>query len=104
MTIAIIKTGGKQYKVSEGTTLKVEKLAGEVGETLKFAEVLMVTDEQGEKIELGQPFVTGAVVEAKILEQGRADKVEVIKYRPKTRYKRKAGHRQMFTKVEITKV
>jgi len=104
MTIAIIKTGGKQYKVSEGTSLKVEKLAGEVGETLKFEEVLLVTDEQGEKIELGQPFVKGAVVEGKILEQGRADKVDVIKYRPKTRYRRKAGHRQMFTKVEITKV
>ncbi|KKR05939.1 MAG: 50S ribosomal protein L21 [Parcubacteria group bacterium GW2011_GWC2_39_14] len=104
MTIAIIKTGGKQYKVSEGTSLKVEKLAGEVGETLKFEEVLLVTDEQGDKIELGQPFVKGAVVEGKILEQGRADKVDVIKYRPKTRYRRKAGHRQMFTKVEITKV
>ena len=104
MTIAIIKTGGKQYKVSEGTSLKVEKLAGEVGETLKFEEVLLVTDEKGDKIDLGQPFVAGAVVEAKILEQGRAKKVEVIKYRPKTRYKRKAGHRQPFTKVEITKV
>jgi len=104
MTIAIIKTGGKQYKVSEGTSLNVEKLAGEVGETLKFEEVLLVTDEKGDKIDLGQPFVAGAVVEAKILEQGRAKKVEVIKYRPKTRYKRKAGHRQPFTKVEITKV
>ncbi len=104
MTIAVIKTGGKQYKVSEGTILKVEKLAGEVNDKIKFEEVLLVTDEKGDKLELGQPTVKDAVVEAKVLEQARARKVDVIKFRNKVRYKRKAGHRQMFTKVEITKV
>jgi len=104
MTIAVIKTGGKQYKVSEGTSLKVEKLDGEVGATIKFDNVLFTSDEKGDKMELGQPQVKDAVVEGKILEQGRNKKVTVIKFRNKTRYRRKAGHRQVFTKVEITKV
>jgi len=104
MTIAVIKTGGKQYKVSQGATLKVEKLAGEVNDKIKFEDVLMVSDEKGDKLELGQPTVKDTVVEAKILEQARDRKVTVIKYRNKVRYKRKAGHRQMFTKVEITKI
>jgi large subunit ribosomal protein L21 len=104
MTIAIIKTGGKQYKVSEGTSLKVEKLEGEVGQTLKFEQVLLKTDETEAKMDLGLPFLADTAVEAKIVEQGRAPKVTIIKFRNKTRYRRKAGHRQPFTKVEITKI
>lgn len=95
--VAIIKTGGKQYRVEAGSVIKVEKLPFEVGSSLKF-EALMVAD--GDKVEVGQPSL-GEKVEAKVLEQGRADKVSVVKYKNKTRYKKNVGHRQPFTKVEI---
>ena len=98
--IAIIKTGGKQYKVSQGQNLKIEKIDAKVGESLKF-QTLMVADE--EKVELGRP-VLGELVEGKVVEQGRNKKVSIIKFKNKTRYKRNVGHHQPFTKVEITKV
>ena len=101
--IAVIKTGGKQYIVKEGTTLKVEKLTGNAGEVLSFAEVLLIGDE-GQEVKIGNPNVAGAKVEAQILEQGRADKINVIKYKRKVRYKRKVGHRQEYTKVKIEKI
>ena len=104
MTIAIIKTGGKQYKVTEGQLLKIEKIEGEAGTTAIFDEVLLVADEAGTKVEVGAPFLTETKVEAKIIEHGRAKKILVMKYKPKTRYRRKNGHRQEFTKVEITKI
>lgn len=100
--IAVIKTGGKQYKVSEGQTLKIEKLAEEVGAAVKF-EALLVADAEGQAVEIGKPSL-GLKVEGKIVEQGRADKVAVVKYKNKTRYKRNVGHRQPFSKVEITKI
>jgi large subunit ribosomal protein L21 len=100
MKIAVIKTGGKQYKVAEGKSLKIEKIDAAAGAVLKFT-TLMVAD--GEKVKLGQPEL-GEVVEGKILEQGRAKKIHVIKFKNKTRYKRNVGHRQPFTKVEITKI
>lgn len=100
MKIAVIKTGGKQYKVSQGQNFKFEKINAEAGANLKF-QTLMTAD--GEKVELGKP-VLGELVEGKIVEQGRNDKVSVIKFKNKTRYKRNVGHRQPFTKVEITKV
>lgn len=98
--IAVIKTGGKQYKVSQGENLKIEKIEGDAGKVLKFS-TLMVADES--KLELGKP-VLGDLVEAKILEQGRAKKISVVKFKNKTRYKKNVGHRQPFTKIEITKI
>lgn len=99
--IAVIKTGGKQYIVKEGTTLNVEKLTGKVGEKAVFDQVLLLGDMGGE-VKVGAPTVVGAKVEATILEQGRTPKVTVIKYKRKVRYKRKVGHRQHYTKVKIT--
>lgn len=101
--IAVIKTGGKQYIVKEGTILAVEKLAGDKGAKLTFDNVLLVGDEGGE-VRVGTPTVSGAKVEATILEQGRAKKINVIKYKRKVRYKRKIGHRQHFTKVKIDSI
>ena len=98
---AIIKTGGKQYKVAEGDKLKVEKLSGEAGSKVSFDEVLLVAD--GE-VEVGSPRVTGARVEGTILQQGRAKKVRVVKYKAKTRYRTVHGHRQPFTEVKIEKI
>ncbi|MDP2708724.1 MAG: 50S ribosomal protein L21 [bacterium] len=100
MKIAVIKTGGKQYKVSQGQSLKIEKIEGEAGSALKFPTLLVAEEEN---MRLGQPEL-GELVEAKILEQGRAKKVHVIKFKNKTRYKKNVGHRQPFTKVEIVKI
>lgn len=100
---AVIKTGGKQYKVKEGDVLKIEKIAGNQGDKIDF-EVLLVADEAGADVKVGKPTVAGAKVSAEILEQGRARKVNVIKYKPKVRYRRKAGHRQMYTKVKVASV
>lgn len=100
---AVIKTGGKQYRVEEGESLKVEKIDLELGKTVEL-EVLMVADEEGKDVKVGTPTLKGAKVTAKVLEQGRAKKVEVVKYKPKSRYTRRNGHRQPFTKIEITKI
>ena len=100
--LAIIKTGGKQYKVQEGDKVKIEKIEGEAGTALTFAEVLFVGDEKDVKI--GTPLVAGVKVEAKIVEQGRHKKVWGIKHKPKKRYKVKFGHKQLFTEVEILKI
>lgn len=99
---AVIKTGGKQYLVEPGKKLKVEKLDSEEGDQIIFDEVLLVSDYK--KTEIGTPFVEGAKVEGKVLRQGRSRKVIVFKYKPKTRYRKKRGHRQHFTEVEITKI
>lgn len=98
----MIKTGGKQYKVKPGMKLKVEKLDAAESGAVKFDQVLLVAD--GEKVEIGQPLVKGAKVEAKVLRQGRDKKKIVFKYHRKTRYHKKKGHRQPFTEVEITKI
>ncbi|MEA3272095.1 MAG: 50S ribosomal protein L21 [Patescibacteria group bacterium] len=102
--LVVIKTGGKQYKVKEGDTLKIEKIAGKEGDEVKFDEVLLVSDDEAKKVNVGTPLVEGVEVSAKILEQGRAKKVSVVKYKPKTRYRRNVGHRQPFTKVEIISI
>ena len=99
--IAVIKTGGKQYKVQKGDEIKVEKLKGEKGDKISFTEVLLVAD--GKSLEIGQPKLAKKV-EAEILEQGRARKVKVVKYKPKVRYMKTQGHRQHFTKVKITAI
>jgi large subunit ribosomal protein L21 len=100
--IAVIKTGGKQYKVSVGKALKVEKIEGDEGKKIKF-ETLLISSTDAKEIEIGQPTL-GEKVEAKILEQGKSDKVMVVKFKNKTRYLRTKGHRQPFTKVEIVKI
>ncbi|MEK7203183.1 MAG: 50S ribosomal protein L21 [Patescibacteria group bacterium] len=100
MKTAIIKTGGKQYIVKEGQFVKIEKVNGEVGQLIKFETLLMA---DGDKLDLGKPSL-GEKVEGKILEKGKGKKINVIKFKNKTRYKRNIGHRQMFTKVEIVKI
>ena len=100
---AVIATGGKQYVVKEGQTLNVEKLEKEAGSSVDL-EVLMVTDEDGKDVKVGTPNVSGAKVTAKVLEQGRAAKIRIVKYKPKSRYTRVNGHRQPFTKLSIEKI
>ena len=100
--LAIIKTGGKQYKIKVGDKIKVEKLEGEDGSLIKFPEVLFIGDDKAVKV--GAPVVAGAVVEGKIIKTEKGDKVTGIKHKPKKRYKVKFGHRQIMTEVEITKI
>lgn len=101
---AIIKTGGKQYKIKEGETLEVEKLDGEKGETVEFNDVLLVYNDK-DKVEIGTPKVSGAKVVAKVLNpEIKGEKVTIVKYKPKKRYRRKTGHRQKYTKVKIEKI
>jgi large subunit ribosomal protein L21 len=96
---AVIKTGGKQYRVSEGETLHVEKLAGKPGEAVTFDEVLLVGG--GDTTKIGRPTVQGASVKAEILSQERDKKIIVFKFRRRKNYRRKQGHRQPFTAVKI---
>lgn len=100
--LAVIKSGGKQYKIKEGDKIKIEKIEGEEGETVSFSEVLFVGDEK--EVKVGTPLVEGAKVEGKILKQGRNDKVWGIKHKAKKRYKVKFGHKQPHTEVEIVKI
>lgn len=103
-TFAVIKTGGKQYKVTKGDIVKIEKLSGEhkEGDKVTFEEVLLVDD--GKSTKVGTPTVSGAKVEGVIKEIGRDKKISVIRFRAKSRYHKKRGHRQPFMKVEINKV
>lgn len=96
---AVIKTGGKQYRVAQGDTLRVEKLVGNVGDTVTLSEVLLLG---GESLKIGQPTVAGAKVEAKITAQGRGEKIIVFKFRRRKNYRRKTGHRQPVTTLQIT--
>ena len=98
---AIIATGGKQYKVSEGDIIKVEKLGAEAGTTYTFDQVLAVSNDG---LKIGNPVVEGASVEASVLGDGKAKKVVVYKYKPKTGYHKKNGHRQHYTAVKIEKI
>ena len=99
---AVIVTGGKQYTVAEGDVLFIEKLNVEAEATVKFEQVLAVLD--GENSKVGAPTVEGAVVEAKVVKNGKGKKIDVIKYKPKKGEKKHIGHRQPYTKVEITKI
>lgn len=101
---AVIQTGGKQYLVQEGQTLKIERISGEKGQGVSFDKVLLIANEDGTGVKLGKPTVEGAKVQAEILEQARAKKVLVIKYKRKVRYSKKQGHRQYFTKVKIVSI
>lgn len=102
MAFAIIQTGGKQYKISAGQKIKIEKLNANEGENFIFNEVLLSAD--GEDVKIGNPYVEGAKVEAKILKQGKSRKKIVFKYHSKTRYRKKKGHRQQYTEAEIGKI
>ena len=99
---AIIRTGGKQYRVSEGDVLNVEKLNVEEGQEVVFDEVLTVVNDGDVKV--GAPTVAGAKVTAKVAKQGKADTIFVFKYRAKSNYRKRQGHRQPFTQVEITSI
>ena len=98
---AIIKTGGKQYGVEEGKVITIEKLEAQQGEEVTFEEVLLVS---GDAVKIGQPTVAGAKVTAKVLEQGKEAKIRIFKYKAKSNYRRRQGHRQPFTKVQIEKI
>jgi len=98
---AVIKTGGKQYRVSEGDRLRVEKLPGEVGTSVTFDQILMLG---GETVAIGAPLVAGAKVTAEIVAQDRAKKIIVFKFRRRKNYRRKRGHRQPYTELRITGV
>jgi large subunit ribosomal protein L21 len=99
---AVIATGGKQYRVSEGDEIFVEKLAGEVDDILVFGDVLTVVNDGDVKV--GTPFLDGAKVTAKVLKQGKDKKILVFKYKSKANYRRRQGHRQPYTKVAIEKI
>ncbi len=99
---AIIETCGKQYKVSEGDVVFFEKLDDEAGKKVKFDKVILVSNEG--KVEVGTPYIKGAKVEGKVIAHGKAKKIIVFKYKAKKNYKRKQGHRQPYTKVEITSI
>ncbi|HOX29524.1 MAG TPA: 50S ribosomal protein L21 [Candidatus Paceibacterota bacterium] len=100
--LAVIKTGGKQYLVSPGKKIKIEKIEGDEGKEVTFSDVLLV--ENGEKVAIGQPAIPNATVSATILKQGKSEKVIAFKYKAKKRYHRKKGHRQLFTEVEIKSI
>lgn len=99
---AIIESCGKQYKVSEGDVVFFEKLDTEVGKKVTFKEVVLVSDDK--KVEVGAPYVKGAKVEGKVVEHGKGKKIIVYKYKAKKNYRRTQGHRQPYTKVQITKI
>ncbi len=101
---AVIKTGGKQYRVAQGDKLRVEKLIGDVGTTVTFSDILFVGGLGGDSVTIGTPHVAGAKVEAKIVAQDRDKKIIVFKFRRRKNYRRKNGHRQPFTALEITNV
>ena len=99
---AVVNTGGKQYKVQQGETLRVEKIPGEIGSPVTFDRVLMFSD--GENVNIGQPLLDDIAVEGHIVEQGKAKKIIVFKYKKRKRYRRKKGHRQQFTAVQIDSI
>ena len=96
---AVIKTGGKQYRVSAGETLKIESVAGDVGSAIVLDKVLMIAD--GDKLNVGKPLVNGASVQATIVAHGRADKVKIFKMKRRKHYQKHQGHRQNYTEIRI---
>lgn len=103
MMNAVIISGGKQYRVAPGQTIKLEKLPKQIGETVEFEHVLLVSDGQAQ-VQMGTPFVQGAKVVAEVIDQGRHDKVHIIKMRRRKHYMRRQGHRQSYTEVKITEI
>jgi len=99
---AVIETGGKQYRVQEGDTIFIEKVEGSQGDALSFEKILLVSNDSDVKV--GKPYVDGVTVNGSILDQGKAKKIIVFKYKAKKDYRRKQGHRQPYTKVKIEKI
>lgn len=99
---AVIKTGGKQYRVQAGDVLKIEQLQGEVGSTIAFNEVLMIT--QGDQVTCGAPFIKEALVHGEIIEHGRHKKIKIIKFRRRKHHMKQMGHRQNYTQIKITDI
>lgn len=99
---AVIKTGGKQYRVAQGQTLKVESLSVEAGQSIDFTEVLLVAN--GDVITVGRPTVAGAVVKASVIEHGRGEKIRIVKFRRRKHSRKHMGHRQNFTSVKIESI
>ncbi len=99
---AVIATGGKQYKVTEGLTLRVEKLEGDAGAAVDIDKVLMIAD--GSDVKIGTPYLDGGKVSATIKSQGRAKKVEIMKFRRRKHSQKRTGHRQYYTEIEITSI
>ena len=96
---AVVKTGGKQYRVSAGEKLKIEQIAAEIGQEIVLDQVLVVAD--GDALKMGTPLVAGATVKAKVLSQGRGEKVRIFKMRRRKHYRKSQGHRQNYTEIEI---
>ena len=101
---AVIQTGGKQYLIKTGDTLKIEKLDVEPGKDVVFEKVLLLAKEDGSDVQIGKPYLEGVSIAASVEEQGRSKKLRVIKFKRKVRYKRVKGHRQHFTKVKVKEV
>lgn len=97
---AVISTGGKQYRVSEGSVLRIEKLVADAGSTVEFDQVLLVG--QGESVKVGKPFLGGAKVVATVQAHGKGDKVSIVKFRRRKHYLRQKGHRQPYTEIKVT--
>lgn len=102
MTYAVIETGGKQHRVKPGEILKVEKIEAATGASIDFDKVLMVSD--GEKVTIGAPYVAGSKVTAEVVEQGRHDKIKIIKFRRRKHHMKQMGHRQWYTAIKITAI
>lgn len=102
MTYAIIETGGKQHRVKPGETLKVEKIEAATGASIDFDKVLLVSD--GQNIKIGAPYVAGSKVTAEVIEQGRHDKIKIIKFRRRKHHMKQMGHRQWYTAIKITAI
>jgi large subunit ribosomal protein L21 len=99
---AVVVSGGKQYKVREGEVLRLEKIPGEIGDPISFDDVLLYSD--GENLQIGQPVLKNAKVTGRVVEQGKARKIIVFKFKRRKRYRRKQGHRQQFTAVKIDSI
>ena len=97
---AVFQSGGKQHRVSEGQTIRLEKLDIATGETIEFDQVLMIAN--GEEINIGLPLVAGGLVKAEVVAHGRGDKIKIVKFRRRKHYRKQQGHRQWFTDVKIT--
>lgn len=99
---AVVKTGGKQYKVIVGEKLNVEQIPAELDSQIELTEVLMIAD--GDKVQVGAPFVSGAKVVAKVVEHGRGEKIRIFKMRRRKHYQKRQGHRQNYTRIEIVSI
>ena len=98
----IIETGGKQYKVSPQTTLDIEKIAGKKGDKISFDKILLISD--GDKVEIGTPYIKDTSLSAEIVDQKKGDKIRILRFRAKSRHRRRQGHRQLLTTVKIGKL